>query len=56
MAKNVHQIILSPVAEHSTKPHEARSRIERLFIGPYLELFAREQAPGWHAWGNEVPS
>jgi hypothetical protein len=24
--------------------------------GPYLELFARERRPNWHAWGNEVES
>jgi N6-adenosine-specific RNA methylase IME4 len=22
--------------------------------GPYLELFAREKAPGWSVWGNEL--
>jgi N6-adenosine-specific RNA methylase IME4 len=24
------------------------------FAGPYLELFARQQRPGWTAWGNET--
>jgi N6-adenosine-specific RNA methylase IME4 len=31
-----------------------RERIERLVAGPYLELFARETAPGWHCWGNQA--
>jgi hypothetical protein len=31
-----------------------RNRIERLVDGPYLELFARETAPGWDCWGNEA--
>jgi len=22
--------------------------------GPYLELFAREPAPGWDSWGNQT--
>ena len=22
---------------------------------PRIELFARETAPGWDSWGNEVP-
>ena len=34
-------------------PHEAR--IERLYLGPYLELFGRAQVPGGTVWGNEVP-
>lgn len=22
--------------------------------GPYLELFARQQRPGWDVWGNQT--
>lgn len=54
VAKNVHQIVMSPVSRHSAKPAEARKRIERLLVGPYLELFARGPAEGWTVWGNEV--
>ena len=53
-ARDVHQVIQAPVGEHSAKPEEARARIERLIIGPYLELFARRPAPGWLGWGNEM--
>lgn len=52
----VPEVIIAPVQEHSRKPVEARVRIER-YVGPgrrKLELFAREQSPGWTAWGNEV--
>jgi N6-adenosine-specific RNA methylase IME4 len=52
LAADVHQIIIAPVAEHSEKPEEARRRIERLYPGPYLELFARRERPGWTTWGN----
>jgi N6-adenosine-specific RNA methylase IME4 len=38
---------------HSRKPDQVRQLIERVSPGPYLELFAREQAPGWTTWGNE---
>jgi N6-adenosine-specific RNA methylase IME4 len=48
------KVILAPRTLHSEKPHEAYRRIERLFDGPYLELFARHARPGWHQWGNEV--
>lgn len=51
---DVAKLIVSPRREHSRKPDEAAERIERLVSGPYLELFAREQRPGWTAWGNEV--
>lgn len=53
-AKNVREIILSPVREHSRKPDEAALRIERYCDGPYLELFARQSRPGWTSWGNET--
>ena len=55
ISKRVHQIIDSPVEEHSKKPDEARIRILEL-IGdlPRIELFARQASPGWDVWGNEV--
>lgn len=41
---------------HSKKPDETRRRIvELLGDVPRLELFARDRAPGWDAWGNEAP-
>jgi MT-A70 len=46
---------MAPVGEHSEKPEEVRRRIERLFPGPYLELFARKPVDGWAMWGNEIP-
>ena len=47
-------LIVAPVREHSRKPDTARQMVERLTDGPRCELFARESAPGWDAWGNEV--
>lgn len=46
--------IIAPLGAHSAKPHEAYRRIESLLPGPYLELFARNSAPGWDCWGNEA--
>lgn len=46
--------IRSPRREHSRKPPEQYERIETLFDGPYVELFARNTRPGWTSWGNEV--
>lgn len=46
--------IIEPRRQHSRKPDCVPSRIERLVEGPYLELFARTQRPGWTVWGNET--
>jgi N6-adenosine-specific RNA methylase IME4 len=56
LATDVHQVILAPVGAHSEKPEEFFRRIERLYGGPYLELFARRPREGWTTWGNEVAS
>jgi N6-adenosine-specific RNA methylase IME4 len=42
--------------KHSEKPQEIHRRIERMYAGPYLELFAREKRDGWFVWGDEVDS
>ena len=52
---NVLQIIYSAVRQHSRKPDEQYSKIERLYPNmKYLELFARRPREGWHVWGNEI--
>jgi len=55
IAANVHQVIQAPNVKHSQKPPEARQRLTDL-LGPVkrLELFARQRARGWHAWGNQL--
>lgn len=50
----VRQGIIEPRREHSRKPDCVHGRIERLVVGPYLELFARSERPGWTVWGNEI--
>ncbi len=51
---DVRQGIIAPRREHSRKPDGVHSRIQRLVAGPYLELFARQDQPGWTVWGNET--
>jgi N6-adenosine-specific RNA methylase IME4 len=57
ISAKVHQVIMSPVEEHSKKPDESRKRIEAL-LGDIsrIELFARGKTDGWDVWGNEVKS
>jgi Transcriptional activator, adenine-specific DNA methyltransferase len=52
----VHQIIDTPVEQHSKKPDVTRDKILEL-VGdlPRIELFARQATPGWDVWGNEAP-
>lgn len=40
--------------EHSRKPDEMVTMIEKVSHGPFLELFAREKRDGWDTWGNEL--
>jgi len=47
-------IMSSRKREHSRKPDELYDIIEQCSPGPFLELFARGQRPGWSQWGNEV--
>jgi N6-adenosine-specific RNA methylase IME4 len=47
-------IIGSRKREHSRKPDEAWSLIERCSPGPRLEMFARHYRHGWHQWGDQL--
>lgn len=58
---DIRREIFAPVREHSRKPDEIRTAITALYGKQdhghkitRLELFARQRAPGWTAWGNEV--
>lgn len=44
----------APVGKHSKKPDEFYRIVEQLCSGPYVELFARQQRPGWTCLGNEL--
>ena len=52
---DVHQVIISPIMEHSKKPIEIKYRIDRLFGDvERIELFAREQYGSWSHYGDEL--
>ncbi len=51
---DVRQGIIAPRREHSRKPDEIYTRIERLVDGPRLGLFGRQSRQGWTVWGNEA--
>lgn len=45
---------VEPKTVHSCKPSRMREMIEQVSYAPRIELFAREQYPGWDVWGNEI--
>ena len=51
---SIRNLILAERREHSRKPDQMHHDLERLFPGPYLELFARQRRPNWDCWGNQV--
>ncbi|MBF2760897.1 MAG: transcriptional regulator [Ectothiorhodospiraceae bacterium AqS1] len=54
-ARNIRQLVSEPRQGHSRKPDEVRRRIESMFPDQSrIELFAREPAAGWKAWGLEA--
>ena len=55
IAKDVREIILAGVREHSRKPEEIYGRIEAYCDGPRLELFPGRPRDGWTQWGDALP-
>lgn len=54
-ARNVRQFLSEMRSDHSAKPIEVRNRIDLMFPSQKkIELFAREKASGWHAWGEAI--
>jgi N6-adenosine-specific RNA methylase IME4 len=50
-------VIFAPRTEHSSKPAVFIEMVERLFPDMRrLEMFGRQERPGWTVWGNEVLS
>jgi N6-adenosine-specific RNA methylase IME4 len=52
--RNVRNLIVAPIREHSRKPDQMHTDIEALWDGPYCELFGRQQRPNWDTWGNQT--
>jgi N6-adenosine-specific RNA methylase IME4 len=48
-------VVSAPRLEHSAKPEVFYDLIERMYPdAPKVELFARQQRPGWAAFGNQA--
>ena len=47
-------VIVAARREHSRKPEEFYALVEATSPGSRVELFARQQRNGWHAFGNHI--
>jgi N6-adenosine-specific RNA methylase IME4 len=54
LRKDIHEIIIAPVREHSQKPEEFYERAEAYSAGPYADVFSREDREGWDSFGDEA--
>lgn len=53
--RNARQLVNEKRGRHSAKPAEVRERITQMFpTQRKIELFAREPADGWDAWGLDM--
>jgi len=50
----VRELMTDPVMRHSQKPEETYTRAQKLYGGPYLDLFSRQERVGWDQFGDEV--
>jgi len=47
-------VVIAPRLAHSAKPDAFYDLVERVSPGPYAELFARRERPGWDVYGDEI--
>lgn len=58
IGNQISQVVYHPRMEHSKKPDSIRRLITKMFptIENKIELFARNEVPGWDSWGNQLPN
>ena len=50
---SIRDILFAKRRQHSQKPYEQYFRIEDMYDGPYVEMFAREGRRRWDVWGDD---
>lgn len=51
---SVRSVFYAPRGAHSAKPEAFYRLVERMYEGPYLELYGRRLRDGWTVLGEEV--
>lgn len=54
-SRSVRSRFAATVGQHSAKPEAFYDLVEQFADGPYVELFARRQRPGWLCLGDQAP-
>lgn len=52
--RNQRSVFYAPVGRHSAKPDEFYDIVNRMYDGPFVELFARTRRDGWEQFGNQL--
>ena len=52
--RDITSLVAADRERHSAKPPCFYTLVESRSRGPYLEMFARTERPGWTCWGNEL--
>ena len=55
LVRNIRSRFEATVGRHSEKPAAFYRIVERLFEGPFVELFARRRRKGWRCYGDQLP-
>lgn len=53
-SRSIRSVFFAPVGVHSAKPNAFYELVEEMHEGPYLELFARRERPGWTTVGSDL--
>lgn len=54
ISRSIRSRFSAPTGRHSAKPEAFFDLVEALAAGPYAELFARRQRPGWTCLGDQA--
>ena len=54
-SKEFWTVEMAKALPHSAKPEGIQDSLEKMYAGPYLEMFARRDRAGWYCVGNEAP-
>lgn len=47
-------LLNAKIREHSRKPDEFYSLVDKICSGPKIDMFSREKREGWTTWGDET--
>lgn len=53
-ARDIGSVLPAIRTRHSAKPRMVHDLVEARSHGPWIEMFARSERPGWRSWGNEI--